>query len=120
MLYAGQYHGGYSEDAGGSCRDATVVVAVEAGATFGASFKYTGSYEAMLWKTDAVTGRLHLYRNKVTDANFNIGATVGVVEEPYGDGFADGFEFAGEQGASGKDGRRGESTAGGEGSGRGE
>ena len=82
VCYSGQYLADIPNTPQVPAVNATVVAAVEAGATFGASFKYTGSYEAMLWKTDAGTGRLHLYRNKVTDANFNIGATVGVVEEP--------------------------------------
>ena len=82
VLYAGRYLADIPKTPAVPAIDASVVVAVEAGASFGASFKYTGSYEAMLWKTDAGTGRLHLYRNKVTDANFNIGGTVGVVEEP--------------------------------------
>ncbi len=82
VLYAGQFQADIPSTPVAPAVSTTVVVAAEAGATFGATFKYTGSYEAMLWKTDDNTGRLHLYRNKVTDANFNVGATVAVVEAP--------------------------------------
>jgi hypothetical protein len=60
----------------------SVVAEVQAGATFGTTFVYTGSYEAMVWKTDDHTGRLHLYRNKVTDAKFTLGGAVAVIANP--------------------------------------
>jgi hypothetical protein len=57
-------------------------VALQANASLGTTFKYTDSFEAMLWKTDPNAGRLHLYRNHSTDATFNVGATVTVIADP--------------------------------------
>ena len=82
ILYSGQFQADIPNAPSVPAVSTSVVAEVEAGVSLGASFKYTGSYEAMLWKTDDGTGRLHLYRNKVTDANFNIGAAVAVVADP--------------------------------------
>jgi hypothetical protein len=82
VLYAGQYQADIPKAPSLPAVSTSVVAEVQAGATFGASFNYTGSYEAMLWKTDDGTGRLHLYRNKVTDANFNVGVAVAVIAAP--------------------------------------
>lgn len=62
--------------------DTSVKAEVKAGASFNATFKYTGTFEAMLWKSDSQTGKLHLYRSTTTDANFNIGAQVTVIADP--------------------------------------
>ena len=82
VYFSGQYQADIPSEPAAPVVKTSVVAEVKSGATFGATFKYTGSYEAMLWKTDDNTGRLHLYRNKVTDANFNIGGTVAVIADP--------------------------------------
>lgn len=60
----------------------SVKAEVRAGATFNATFKYTGSYEALLWKSDSQTAKLHIYRSTTTDSNFNIGGQVTVIADP--------------------------------------
>ena len=82
VCYSGQFQADIPSTPVVPAVSTAVVAEVEAAGSIGASFKYTGSYEAMLWKTDDGTGRLHLYRNKVTDANFNIGGAVAVVADP--------------------------------------
>ena len=82
VCYSGQYQADIPNTLAVPAVSTSVVAEVQAGVSFGATFNYTGSYEAMLWKTDDSTGRLHLYRNKVTDANFNVGAAVAVIAAP--------------------------------------
>jgi hypothetical protein len=55
---------------------------LKVGASFGASFKYTGSFEAFLEKVDDKTGHLHLYKSKTDDVNFKLGATITVIADP--------------------------------------
>jgi hypothetical protein len=62
--------------------DASAKVALQANASLGATFKYTDSFEQMLWKSDANTGHLHLYRNHATDPAFNVGATIAAIAQP--------------------------------------
>jgi len=82
VYFSGQYEADIPGAPAAPSVNASVTAEVKAGATFGATFNLTGSYEALLWKADANTGRLHLYRNKTTDVNFNFGATVTVIADP--------------------------------------
>jgi hypothetical protein len=82
VLYAGQYKGDINVVQGGPTLNTSVNLQVQAGATLSAGFKYTGSFEALLWKTDAQTSRFHLYKNSVTDKYFNLGATISVIADP--------------------------------------
>jgi len=82
VLYSGQYAGSINAVPGGPTLNTSVNLQVQAGATLSAGFKYTGSFEALLWKTDNNTGRFHLYKNNVTDKYFNLGATVAIIADP--------------------------------------
>lgn len=82
VFFSGQYKADIPSTPAAPSVNASGKVEVKVGATLGATFKYTGSFETMLWKTDNKTGRLHLYRNRTTDSNFNIGATVTVIADP--------------------------------------
>lgn len=82
VLFAGQYKGDVKVVSGGPTLNTSVNLKVQAGATMSAGFKYTGSFEALLWKTDNNTGRFHLYKNSVTDKYFNVGATVSAIADP--------------------------------------
>jgi hypothetical protein len=82
VYFSGQYKADIPGAPSAPSVNTSVKAEVKAGASFNATFKYTGSYEALLSKLDDKTGRLHLYRNKTTDANFNFGATVTVIADP--------------------------------------
>lgn len=83
VYFAGQYKADIPAAGATALTVSTSVEAeVKAGATFNATFKYTGSYEALLWKADNQTGKLHLYRNTTTDVNFNVGGQVAVIADP--------------------------------------
>jgi hypothetical protein len=80
VYFSGQYASDLAA-AGAPKINSSAKVELKAGATFGTTFKYTGSFEAMLWKTDATHGGLHLYRNRTQDANFKFGGTVTVIAD---------------------------------------
>ena len=82
VLFSGQYKGDINAVPGGPTLNTSINLQVQAGATLSAGVKYTGSFEALLWKTDAQTGHFHLYKNSVTDKYFNVGATVSVIADP--------------------------------------
>lgn len=50
--------------------------------SLGATFKYTDSFEAMLWLTDSNTAHLHLYKNHSTDPSFTAAVTIGIQADP--------------------------------------
>jgi hypothetical protein len=82
VFFSGQYKADIPSVPAAPSVNSSGTLEVKLGATLGATFKYTGSFEAMLWKTNAKVGRLHLYRNKTTDSNFNVGATVAIIADP--------------------------------------
>jgi hypothetical protein len=82
VFFSGQYKADIPSVPAAPSVSSSGKIEVKLGATLGATFKYTDSFEAMLWKTDAEVGRLHLYRNKTTDSNFNVGATVAIIADP--------------------------------------
>jgi len=82
VYFSGQYQSDIQSAPAAPGIDTSVTAEVKAGATFGVTFKYTSSYEAMLWKADATAGRFHLYRSKTADNNFDIGGTITVIADP--------------------------------------
>ena len=51
-------------------------ISADAGLSF--NFSYKNTFEALLWKTDANTGHMHLYRAKVQDAALALHAGIGL------------------------------------------
>ena len=82
VLFSGQYKADIPSAPAAPSVNTSAKVEVKAGATLGVTFKYTGSFEAFMWKVDANTGRLHLYKNQTTDVNFNFGGTITVIADP--------------------------------------
>jgi hypothetical protein len=82
VFFSGQYQADIPSAPAAPSVSTSVEAEIKAGATLGVTFKYTGSYEAMLSKTDDNTGRYHLFRNKTTDLNFNVGGTVEIIADP--------------------------------------
>lgn len=79
VLYAGQYAADIPNAANAA---AIVKVAakpeIQAGAKLAFCFDYAGTFESLLWKTDANTGHLHLYRADHQDISLglNLGVTL--------------------------------------------
>ncbi|HTX74981.1 MAG TPA: hypothetical protein VMD29_02160 [Terracidiphilus sp.] len=82
VYFSGQYKADIPAAPAAPSVNTSVELGVKAGASFNATFRYTAKYEALLWKTDANTGRLHLYRYKNTDTGVTIGGEVTVIANP--------------------------------------
>jgi hypothetical protein len=82
VFFSGQYIGAIPTSPAVPIVTASAKVGLNLDASLGVSFKYTESFEAMLWTTDKDTAHLHLYKNHSTDPAFKASLTVGVIAEP--------------------------------------
>lgn len=83
VLFSGQYKAAIPDaPAGTPSVKMCAKVGLQANACFGITFKSSGSFEAMMWKTGENAAHLHLYRSTTTDPEFTIGATLSVGADP--------------------------------------
>jgi hypothetical protein len=80
VLYAGQYASDVPGTAGALQVSTPIKPEVKAEADLAFKFDYAGTFEALLWKTDANTGHMHLYRSSTQDVN--LGLNLGVTFDP--------------------------------------
>ncbi len=72
VFYAGQYKADIPGTAGAVVVNASVQPEIQAGAKLAFSFGYGGQFETLLWKDDANTGHLHLYRAATQDTSLGL------------------------------------------------
>jgi hypothetical protein len=76
VLYAGQYKADIPDTASAMTINTKARPEIQAGAKLTFSFEYDGSFETLIWKETANSGRLHLYRSSTQD--LSLGLPVGV------------------------------------------
>ena len=82
ILYGGQAASDLSGTATVFDPNPSVIPAFQATASLSFNFSYTGSFEALLWKDNATTGHMHLYRSKEQDTSLGLHLGVGLISSP--------------------------------------
>jgi hypothetical protein len=82
IFYAGQAASDISGTATVFDPNPSIIPAFQATASLAFSFSYTGSFEALLWKDNATTGHMHLYRAKEQDLSLGLHVGVGLISSP--------------------------------------
>jgi len=82
LLYAAQTPVAIPGTGGAVTLDTSFIPPFVATASLSFNFKYTGSFEALLWKTDAKTGNLHLYRSKEQDTSLGLHLGISLTPDP--------------------------------------
>jgi hypothetical protein len=82
ILYAGQAASDISGTATVFDPNPSIIPAFEATASLAFSFSYAGSFEALLWKDNATTGHMHLYRAKEQDTSLGLHVGIGLISSP--------------------------------------
>ena len=82
VLYAAQSPASIPGTGGAVKLDTSFIPAFQADASLSFSFAYTGSFEALLWKENATTGHMHLYRSKVQDISLTLHAGISLTPDP--------------------------------------
>lgn len=82
ILFAGQAASDISGTPSVFDPNPSVIPAFSASATLAFKFSYAGSFEALLWKDNANTGHMHLYRSKEQDASLGLHVGVGLISSP--------------------------------------
>ena len=82
VLYAAQSPASIPGTGGAVKLDTSFIPAFQADASLSFHFAYTGSFEALLWKDNATTGHMHLYRSKVQDINLTLHAGISLTPDP--------------------------------------
>jgi len=81
-FYAGQSPIDIPGTRGAVTLDTSFIPTFQASATLSFSFAYTGCFEALLWKDNATTGHLHLYRSKVQQTSLGLTLGMGLTSSP--------------------------------------
>ena len=82
IFYGGQAASDLSGTATVFDPNPSVIPAFQASASLSFNFSYTGSFEALLWKDNATTGHMHLYRAKGQDTSLGLHLGVGLISSP--------------------------------------
>jgi hypothetical protein len=82
VLYAAQSPASIPGTGGAVKLDTSFIPAFQADASLSFHFAYTGSFEALLWKDNATTGHMHLYRSKVQDTSLTLHAGISLTPDP--------------------------------------
>ena len=81
-FYAGQSPIDIPGTGGAVTLDTSFIPTLQASATLSFTFSYTGTFEALLWKDDANTGHLHLFRSKEQDKTLGVSLGIGITSDP--------------------------------------
>jgi hypothetical protein len=82
VLYAAQSPTAIPGTGGAVHLDTSFIPTFPPNASLSFHFAYTGSFEALLWKSDANTGHLHLYRSKEQDTSLSLHAGISLTPDP--------------------------------------
>jgi hypothetical protein len=82
VFYAGQYKADIPDTAGALKLTLSTKDEFQAGAKLAFQLEYAGTFEALLWKDAANSGRLHLYRSQTQDVSLGLNLGVTLAGDP--------------------------------------